>query len=134
MSLAEVEATTESAQVGEEGGTLPREAWRRLRRDPVALVGFGLIAFFILVAIFAPLIAPYGPADNPGAGTVTPTTIPGPSTEHWFGLDELGRDEYSRVLYGARQSLLVGVVATALGMIGGLTLGVIAGAFGGKVC
>ena len=133
MSLAEVEAATESAQVGEEGGSLGRDAWRRLRRDPVALVGFGLIAFFILVAIFAPLIAPFGPSDNPGAGVVTPTTIPGPSAEHWFGLDELGRDEYSRVIYGARQSLLVGVVATALGMIGGLTLGAIAGAFPGKV-
>ena len=133
MSLAEVEAATESSQVGEEGGTLGRDAWRRLRRDPVALVGFGLIAFFILVAIFAPLIAPFGPSDNPGAGVVTPTTIPGPSAEHWFGLDELGRDEFSRVIYGARQSLLVGVVATALGMIGGLTLGVIAGAFPGKV-
>jgi peptide/nickel transport system permease protein len=133
MSLAEVEAATETAQVGSESGSLRRDAWRRLRRDPVALVGFGLIAFFILVAIFAPLIAPFGPSDNPGAGVVTPTTIPGPSAEHWFGLDELGRDEYSRVLHGARQSLLVGVVATALGMIGGLTLGVIAGAFPGKV-
>ncbi len=133
MSLAEVEAATETAQVGYEGGSLRRDAWRRLRRDPVALVGFGLIAFFILVAIFAPLIAPFGPSENPGAGVVTPTTIPGPSAAHWFGLDELGRDEYSRVIYGARQSLLVGVVATALGMIGGLTLGVIAGAFPGKV-
>ena len=114
MSLAEVEAATETAQVGYESGSLRRDAWRRLRRDPVALVGFGLIAFFILVAIFAPLIAPFGPSDNPGAGVVTPTTIPGPSAEHWFGLDELGRDEYSRVVYGARQSLLVGVVATAL--------------------
>ena len=133
MSLAEVEAATESAQVGEEGGSLGRDAWRRLRRDPVALVGFGLVAFFVLVAIFAPLIAPYGPTDNPGAGVVTPTTIPGPSAEHWFGLDELGRDEFSRVIYGARQSLLVGVVSLTLGMIGGLTLGVLAGAFGGKV-
>ena len=54
MSLAEVEAATETAQVGYEGGSLRRDAWRRLRRDPVALFGFGLIAVFILVAIFAP--------------------------------------------------------------------------------
>ncbi|MGH8774437.1 MAG: ABC transporter permease [Jiangellaceae bacterium] len=133
MSLAEVEAATESAKVGEEGGSLRRDAWRRLRRDPVAIVGFGLIAFFILVAIFAPWIAPYAPEDLPGRGTVTPTTIPGPSADHWFGLDNLGRDEFSRVVFGARQSLLVGVVALLFGMLGGLGLGLLAGAFGGKV-
>jgi peptide/nickel transport system permease protein len=133
MSLAEVEAATEAEQVGGAGGTLRKDAWRRLRRDPVAIIGFSLIAFFVLVAIFAPLLAPFGPAEQPGAGTITPTNIPGPSAEHWFGLDELGRDELSRVIFGARQSLLVGVVSLLLGMLGGLILGGIAGAFGGWV-
>jgi ABC-type dipeptide/oligopeptide/nickel transport system permease subunit len=134
MSLAEVEAETESKRVGEEaGGSLGREAWKRLRRDPVAIIGFALIGFFVLVALFAPWIAPYEPAAQPGAGTITPTNIPGPSAEHWFGLDELGRDEFSRVVYGARQSLLVGVVSLLLGMTAGLTMGFIAGAFGGRV-
>jgi peptide/nickel transport system permease protein len=132
MSLAQVEAVTEFVQV-EEGGSLGRDAWRQLRRDPVALIGFGLIAFFVLVAVFAPWIAPYEPTDFPGQGTVTPTNIPGPSAEYWFGLDQLGRDEFSRVVFGARQSLLVGVVALLLGMLGGLTLGLLAGAFGGWV-
>lgn len=134
MSLAEIEAETESKRVGEEaGGSLGREAWKRLRRDPVAIIGFALIGFFVLVALFAPWIAPYEPAAQPGAGTITPTNIPGPSAEHWFGLDELGRDEFSRVVYGARQSLLVGVVSLLLGMTAGLAMGFVAGAFGGRV-
>jgi peptide/nickel transport system permease protein len=134
VSLAEIEAETESKRVGEEtGGSRGREAWKRLRRDPVAIIGFVLIAFFVLVALFAPLLAPYAPDAQPGAGTITPTNIPGPSAEHWFGLDELGRDEFSRVVYGARQSLLVGVVSLLLGMSLGLLMGFLAGAFGGKV-
>jgi peptide/nickel transport system permease protein len=132
MSLAQAEAITDAIQV-EEGGGLARDAWRQLRRDPVALIGFGLIAFFVFVAVFAPWIAPYEPTDFPGRGTVTPTNIPGPSADYWFGLDQLGRDEFSRVVYGARQSLLVGVVSLLLGMAGGLVLGLLAGAFGGWV-
>ena len=120
MSLAQMETFTDSAQVEE--GELAKDAWRQLRRDPVAWIGFGLIAFFVFVAIFAPLIAPYEPTDFPGRGTVTPTNIPGPSAEYWFGLDQLGRDEFSRVVYGARQSLLVGVVSLLLGMLGDLAL------------
>jgi ABC-type dipeptide/oligopeptide/nickel transport system permease subunit len=132
MSLAQIEAVTDSIQI-EEGGSLAKDAWRQLRRDPVAILGFALIAFFVLVAIFAPWIAPYEPTDFPGQGTVTPTNIPGPSAEYWFGLDQLGRDEFSRVVYGARQSLLVGVVSLLLGMLGGLLLGLLAGTFGGWV-
>ena len=133
MSLSEAELVVESQQVAdtEGGGSLRRDAWRRLRRDPFALIGIAIIALFVLVAVFAPLIAPYDPSEP--VGEVTPTNIPGPSAEHWFGLDQLGRDEYSRVVYGARQSLLVGVVSLILGMIGGLALGLLAGTFGGWV-
>ncbi len=136
MSLSQAELVIETQQLAdvEGGGSLRRDAWRRLRRDPVAIIGFALIALFVLVAIFAPWIAPYEPTDtSPGQGIVTPTNIPGPSAEHWFGLDQLGRDEFSRVVYGARQSLLVGVVSLILGMVFGLLLGLAAGAFGGWV-
>src|SRR6185295_17505576 len=76
-------------------------------------------------------LAPYSPRDL--IVDVTPFSIPGPSSEHWFGVDNLGRDELSRVIFGARQSLLVGVVSLLLGMAGGLGLGVLAGALGGWV-
>jgi peptide/nickel transport system permease protein len=115
------------------GTSLGRDAWIRLRRNPVAIIGFVLVALFLFVAIFAPLIAPYGPSDTPGKGIVTPTNIPGPSADHWFGLDDLGRDEFSRVIYGARQSLIIGVVSLLIGMTVGVIMGVLAGAFGGWV-
>ncbi len=101
----------------------------------MALIGFGLIAFFVLVAMFAPWIAPYEPTDFPGQGTVTPTNIPGPSAEHWFGLDQLGRDEFSRVVYGARQSLLVGVGGDCCSVcrVASPSWDLLAGAFGGWV-
>jgi len=132
MSLSEAEARVDTAVAAEDvGGSLLKEAWRRLRRDPVAITGGAMVALFVLVAVIGPWIAPYGPSDR--AGAVTPTMIPGPSSQFWFGLDDLGRDELSRVILGARQSLLVGVVSLVLGMIGGLTLGVLAGALGGWV-
>lgn len=134
MSLSQAELTTTVGTAGEEVGvSLGRDALRRLRRNPVAIIGLVVIASFILVAIFAPLIAPYDPTDRPGEGIITPTNIPGPSSDHWFGLDHLGRDELSRVIFGARQSLLVGVVAMLLGLTGGVLLGLLAGAFGGWV-
>jgi peptide/nickel transport system permease protein len=132
MSLSEAEVTVDRATAHEEvGGSLVNEAWRRLRRDPIALTGAVMISIFVIVAIIGEWIAPYGPTDR--AGAVTPTVIPGPSSDFWFGLDDLGRDELSRVILGARQSLLVGVISLTLGMIGGLALGVLAGAFGGWV-
>lgn len=134
MSLSQAELTIERADSSEDiGASLGRDAWRRLRRNPVAILGALLVLAFVLVAIFAPLLAPYGPQDKPGEGIVTPTNIPGPSAEHWFGLDDLGRDELSRVIFGARQSLLVGVVSLILGATGGIILGILAGALGGWV-
>ncbi len=117
---------------GEEAGTsLGRDAWTRLRSNPMAIIGALLVIGFVLVAIFAPWIAPYPP--NETVGDVTPTNIPGPSREHWMGLDNLGRDEFSRIVYGARQSLIIGVVSLVVGMAVGVFLGVLAGGLGGKV-
>ncbi|MGJ7441671.1 ABC transporter permease [Aquipuribacter sp. MA13-6] len=132
-SSAEALATrtaTEPAP-GEAGTSLGREAVRRVVRDPLAVFGAFLVLSFVLVAIFAPWLAPYGP--NERVGAVTPTNIPGPSAEFWFGLDSLGRDEFSRVIYGARQSLLVGVVSLLMGATVGISIGLLAGAFGGWV-
>jgi peptide/nickel transport system permease protein len=134
MSLSQAELRVDQTESPEEeaGGGVLREAWKRLRRNPTAIVGAAFIALFVLTAIFAPLIAPYDPRAT-NLGPVTPTDIPGPSADHWFGLDQLGRDEFSRVVFGARTSLLVGVVSMVLGLIGGIALGLVAGAFGGWV-
>jgi ABC-type dipeptide/oligopeptide/nickel transport system permease subunit len=133
MSLSQAEATAidTAASTEDVGGSLVKEAWRLLRRDKVAITGTVMVGLFVLVAIIGQWIAPYGSTER--AGAVTPTSIPGPSSQFWFGLDDLGRDELSRVILGARQSLLVGVVSLTLGMLGGLALGILAGAFGGWV-
>lgn len=117
----------------ETGVSLGRDALRQMRRNPVAIVGLVLVSVFVFVAVFAPLLAPYGPTDRPGADQVTPASIPGPSADHWMGLDNLGQDELSRVIYGARQSLVVGVVSLLIGAVVGIALGLLAGAFGGWV-
>jgi peptide/nickel transport system permease protein len=106
------------------------EAWRRLRRNPAAIVGFFLVGFFAVIAIFAPLVAPHGARE-----VVAPLTdaFESPSREHWAGLDQQSRDELSRIVHGARFSLLVGVVSVAVGLSVGLVLGGIAGYFGSVV-
>ena len=127
MSIAELEAREITLEPG--GGGLWGDAWRRLRRNPGALVGFALVALFILVALLAPVIAPSDPRaqDLPA---LQGACCPGPSGEHLFGLDALGRDEFSRVVYGARYSLVIGVVSVAVGLSIGLFLGAIAGYLG----
>jgi peptide/nickel transport system permease protein len=107
------------------------EAWRRLIRNPGAIVGFGLVALFVLTAIFAPLIAPYDPRDQ-DLSLIADGCCPGPSADHWFGVDDLGRDQFSRVVYGARYSLLIGVVAVSVGVSIGIVLGACSGFFGGR--
>jgi peptide/nickel transport system permease protein len=125
-------AQLESAEIQLEAPSgLWSEAWRRLVRNPGAIVGFGLVALFVLTAIFAPLIAPYDPRDQ-DLSLLSDGCCPGPSADHWFGVDQLGRDEFSRVVYGARFSLLIGVVAVSVGVSIGLVLGALAGFFGGK--
>jgi ABC-type dipeptide/oligopeptide/nickel transport system permease subunit len=117
----------------ETGASITREAWRRMRRSPVALIGAALVLLFLLVAALAPLLAPYNPGDPLLRDQITPGNYPGPSAAHWFGVDRQGRDELSRIIFGSRQSLLVGVVATSLGFAGGMLIGLLAGGFGGWV-
>ena len=130
MSLAEIEAREIQFEAG--AGGLWKDAWFRLRRDPGALLGFGLVGMFVVAAVFAPLLAPEDPVvgDLSRLGGVC---CPGPSAEHWFGVDQQGRDVLSRILYGARYSLIIGVVSVAVGLSVGLVLGAIAGYVGGIV-
>jgi peptide/nickel transport system permease protein len=109
------------------------EAFRRLRRNPAAILGAVLVLTFVFVAAFAPLLAGHDPNDQLLLSEVRPGSAPGPRPGFPLGADQLGRDELSRLLYGARQSLLVGVVSTLLGLTVGLILGGVAGAFGGKI-
>ena len=90
-----------------------------------------LLTSSAFTAVFAPLIAPYDPREQ-DLNLIADGCCPGPSAEHWFGVDQLGRDEFSRVVYGARFSLLIGVVAVSVGVSIGLLLGSMSGFFGGK--
>jgi peptide/nickel transport system permease protein len=129
MSLAEIEAREVQLEAPQ---GLWRDAWQRLRRNKGALLGFALVTTFVLVAIFAPWIAPHSPrAQN--LSLIREGCCPGPSIDYLFGVDALGRDELSRVLYGARYSLLIGVVSVAVGLSAGLVFGAIAGYVGGFV-
>jgi peptide/nickel transport system permease protein len=104
------------------------DAFRRLLRNRPALLGIVLIVLFVLAALFAPLIAPYGPLEGTLADRLEP-----PSAAHIMGTDLQGRDEFSRVIYGAQVSLLAGVTSVVMGVsIGGL-IGALAGGIGGRV-
>ena len=117
----------------EAGRSLWHDAFGRLRRNPVAILGFVIVAVFVLVALLAPLLAPYDGSALPGRGQVTPTSLPGPSAEFRLGVDRFGGDVLSKLIFGARASLVIGVVSTVIGLLGGMLLGVLAGAFGGWV-
>ncbi|KGN39452.1 ABC transporter permease [Knoellia subterranea] len=117
------------------GVSLFASAWSRLRRNPVFLIGLGITGAFVLLAIFAPWIAPHDPAARLLLDEIRPQSNPIPAAREGFplGADNIGRDIFSRLIVGSRQTLLVGVMATFFGLVGGLTLGTIAGAFGGWV-
>jgi peptide/nickel transport system permease protein len=99
---------------------------RALRRNKVAMLGLGIIVFWALVATVCPLIAPYGYIEQEVTNRLKP-----PSTEHWFGTDELGRDVFSRVVYGARISLPIGFIVIVFAVIVGTVIGASAGYIGG---
>ncbi|HEY5784341.1 MAG TPA: ABC transporter permease [Microlunatus sp.] len=115
----------------ERGTSLWRGAFRRLRRNPSAIIGAAIVALLVLIAVFAPLLAPYEPASSEWIDQVTPSSVPGPSPEHPLGLDSFGSDMLTQLIYGARQTLVIGIVSTMIGVVGGAVLGVLAGGLGG---
>ncbi len=127
MSVAELESR--EIQLEAPSG-LWSEAWLRLRKNPGALIGFALVALFVLVALLAPWLAPYSPRQQ-NLSLLRDGCCPGPSAEHLMGVDALGRDELSRIMFGARYSLLIGIVSVTVGLTIGLLLGAVAGYVGG---
>ena len=127
MSVAEIEAH----ELGVEAPSgLWHEARYRLVRNPGAVIGAFFVSIFVTIAIFAPWIAPYGPKEQ-NLDLLQNGEPVGPTHGHWFGIDLLGRDEFSRIVYGARYSLLIGVVSVTIGLSIGLVLGATAGYLGG---
>jgi ABC-type dipeptide/oligopeptide/nickel transport system permease subunit len=112
-------------------------AWQRLRRDRVAMISLVIIVLIVLMAIFAPLatwITGHPPNEQYRQIGLTPDGLPkGPTSQFWLGTDDLGRDIFVRIAYGARVSLLVGVVATGIAVAIGVVVGLAAGFFGGIV-
>jgi peptide/nickel transport system permease protein len=110
------------------GRSLARDAVRRLMRNPLALLGLGIVVAMILIAVFASWIAPYSPLESDLSLYVTP-----PSPQHVLGTDDVGRDVLSRVIYGARISLSVSMLSIAISLVVGVLAGLLAGYFGGLI-
>ncbi len=102
--------------------------WRFVRRKPLGAIGAALLAIFVVTALFAPLLATHDPDLNNYRTRVKP-----PSAQNWFGTDGFGRDIYSRVVYGARISIYVGLCATLVGTSIGALIGLISGFMGGRI-
>ena len=101
---------------------------KQLSKNKVAMLGLIILIVEILMATFAPLIAPYGYAEMDFM-----KTFAGPSAQHPFGCDDMGRDIFTRVLYGGRYSISIGIIAIAIATVIGIVIGAIAGYFGGQV-
>jgi len=105
-----------------------KDAWRRFRQNWAAMISLITILLLIFAAIFAPLLHTLDPLNQS-----YDILDLGPNPHHWFGTDGLGRDQYSRMLYGLRTPLIVGVVGTAITVFLGMLIGVISGYFGGFI-
>lgn len=119
---------TDITMYAEKGTSLWEDAWRRLRKNRLALAGLLVLGAFVTIAILTPWIAPYAyDAQNLNLGA-TP-----PSAAHWLGTDVFGRDLLTQIMYGGRISLAVGFVATAVALLIGISWGAIAGYLGGRI-
>ncbi len=106
--------------------SLYKDAWRRLTRNRLAIIGLSIIAALIFISLFSPFLATHDPTLRVKEDSLKP-----PGSQYWFGTDILGRDIYSRVIYGSRISMLVGIVAVGISLLIGLGMGAVAGYFGG---
>jgi oligopeptide transport system permease protein len=123
-----VDAAIVEIKDAEQGTSLWRDAWQRLRRNRLAVFGLGVLGLFLTIAVLTPWIAPYGYAQqNLDLGASAP------SFQHWFGTDIFGRDLLTQIMYGGRISLAVGFIATAVALLIGVTWGAVAGYSGGRV-
>ncbi len=111
----------------EQGTSLWADAWIRLKKNKLALAGLYVVGFLIVIAILTPWIAPYGYEEQNLDLGATP-----PSWAHWFGTDLFGRDMLTRVMYGGRISLAVGILATSVALVIGVAWGTVAGYVGGR--
>lgn len=111
----------------QESETYLQTVWRRFRRHKLAMVSCAVVLLLVLCALLAPLLSPYAPSESVGTFSQPPTA------EHWLGTDQIGRDQLTRLLYGTRISLLVGILAAAISTGVGVILGLISGFFGGVV-
>ncbi len=123
----------EKTDVKQRVSELPREpgpwaeSWYNLKKNKGAMTGLGIIVLFVLIAIFAPLIAPHDPLVQVMELRKTPPFTNG----YIFGTDDLGRDMLSRIIYGSRISMTIGVVSVGISLVFGLAIGVISGYYGG---
>ena len=125
MTAQTMPAIAPAAEVIETPG---RRAWRRLKQRKGAMAGLAVIVIVVLAALLAPWIAPYDPIQQSWSAVRK-----APSAAHWFGTDEVGRDVLARILYGARASLLAGVMSVGIAIGIGVPVGLAAGYMGGVV-
>src|SRR5680860_115872 len=119
-------SSRELARSNQNGGD--RGLWRGVLRQKLAVIGLVIVGFFAIVALVGPILAPNGPTEQ-----FSEFRLQGPSDEYWFGNDEFGRDIFSRLLYGARISFQVGVIAVGISAVIGIVIGLVAGYFGGWI-
>ena len=101
---------------------------RLVREKPLGAIGLAIVLVFLICGIFADVIAPYGINQISPVNRLKP-----PSARFWFGTDHLGRDMFSRILFGAQLSVIIGLSAASLATVISLTLGIVSGYFGGKI-
>ncbi len=109
--------------------SVKRRQWTRILHSPTAMIGLSIVAFWVLAAFLAPILPLHSPTEQDVMAMVDPT----PSAAHWLGTDILGRDQLSRLIFGARTVLTVAPLSVAVAMIVGIAMGMLAGYYGGWI-